>query len=339
MHKALAMYHHHQACAARLLRNQIQRLSGPPDSALFSAIISFLTSSIQKSAYGTWRAHLNGASTLLDMWGMQSLLKSDQFIFYIFMTTDIFGMTTSPSTFLTPTAVDHHHSYLIFISQLRIKTWSSLTPIPDDLLIAIISMNIRRADSMHVHGRMGCDCKSTGMTVTSILAYTQAFSPENWAAGICSTPGSPQLAGWSLLARCFQGAVCLYILLCDTSFSTEECCGGRRNKFLASTYMSVATCIHKLFDRRYCAGNFHKFLLWPMVITGVEAVAQHDRTEIEFLCQELRAATISLGTMAMREAAVFLEHLWSITWTDCQTSDRIIFDWNVVFERAPIFMM
>lgn len=334
MHKDLVMFHHHQTCAARLLYDQIEVSSGNPDGDLFSCIIAFMSSSIQQSAFGIWRSHLNGARVLLNLWGIPSLLGSHNFVLYTFIAIDIFGMTTAPSSFLTTATIKQQLSYMALIRTLQIDSWGTLTPIPDELLVALAAANVHRVG--HVHGHAGIDT-----SVTSILAFTQSFCPEKWAVGVCGTPSSNQLLGWILLARCFQGAVSLYLLLSSSSNSNSLSAsfGEPIDIIRTSTYTTLLGCIHNLFDRRGHGEGHHKFLLWPMAITGVEAVARHDRTELDFLCHELRYSTMSLGTMAMREAAAFLEHLWTSTWSDLDTSVRATLDWNVVFQRAPIFVM
>lgn len=78
-----------------------------------------------------------------------------------------------------------------------------------------------------------------------------------------------------------------------------------------------------------------------MVVAGVEATERHDEAEVVYLCNQLRAVTLELGTLAMRDAASFLEKLWSAAWNN-ENPTLTGFghvDWDTAFEDAPIFLL
>lgn len=338
LHKEVAMFHHHQACATRLLHDQVEACSKKPDSALFTLIIAFLSSSLQQSAYGACRNHLEAARTTLNVYGMRSLTSFDNFDLRVYMVVDILAMTTAPPALLSPVAIDHHLHYLDLIGKLPVDSWMTAIPIPDELLASLAVVNLRRG-GMALIPRPLCGSHDIGTSTESIVAYIQAFSPVTWAMKIRSPSSNDQSAEWELLARCFQGASCLYALLSDDNPSVTGDDYAKLDKSRVFLYVALTTCIRKLYDREHTKANHHNFLLWPMLIAGVEAVARRDQSELEFLCRKLKAATISMGAMAMHEAAAFLENLKDTTWTDRMTFENLQLDWGTIFERGPMFIM
>lgn len=348
----MVLFHHHQASAARILQHQIDRLQGnEPDQTLFSGIVMFLSSQIQQSAYGAWHAHLNGAKIMLDSWTPPgSELAIDKFLCFHLMVTDIYATATSPARQFSPTVAAQHCTYLDKMRHLNIDSSGLLTPIPNEIVLATIAINILRASRAaspmaHAHHEQGIEVSSAGL-----LASIQAFCPRSWsekaftnhATAAAYSVENPELSetleGWRLMAQCFQAAAAMYLILSDVALEGN---GFSEWDFARdSAYASLTVSIQRLFDLKQSGGKHHKFILWSIVIAGVEAAARGDRGVLEYLTFHLKVLTFDLGTMAMREAAYFLEHLWE----DCarqrlDSAGYVRINWDRVFEARPVFLL
>lgn len=86
----------------------------------------------------------------------------------------------------------------------------------------------------------------------------------------------------------------------------------------------------------------YKMITWPLVMAGVynytargiiRGGPDEDRS---FIAQSLRLLSTELGTMAMREAAEFLEALWAV---DSEHGRGGCVGWDTIFHKEPLFLM
>jgi len=332
------LFHRHQAYAAQCLHRKLLKLgSKDPDPRLVEATSMFVCSQLQASVYGPWRIHLEGAKALLQRWGgYGSLLGRCDFACYILVTTDIYGTTTSPQALLGAETVSQHRLYERLLEQLQIDTWMTVVPVPIDILLATIHINILRADaSADMDGNEDAVALRARESL-SILSSLRSFDPRAWAMRL-PAPTLRHLEGWMMLATCFQAATILYLFLGQPHGVLMD---AESQGIRLASYHTLVAMVLELHRERRQDGKHYKFITWPMVMCGIEAVVQRDGVEIKFLCDALDVTTTDLGCMAMRDAADFLAALWRRTEKARAGSEEDVeLNWNNVFERAPVFLM
>lgn len=272
MPRDVALFHHHQASAVQELRRQLDNPTSGPNPSIFISVIMLLSSQIQQSAYGLWHAHLDGARTLLNMWGLKSMVGVCDYGYFVFLTTDIFGMATAPKKYISQAPIEHHVCHIEVIGQLDISTCSSLTPVPNELLIAI---NILRAHSASLSQVLRLKACGVDLTFAGITSYIQTFDPAKWAATVCRHPLqsdtldivahnrrlSDIVPGLTLLAQCFQNAALLYLMFNKPFSESRPSCEDDIVIEKSLAYSMLITAVHNLFDRRNHGGIQHKFIL------------------------------------------------------------------------------
>jgi hypothetical protein len=172
----------------------------------------------------------------------------------------------------------------------------------------------------------------------SLLVLLQAFDPVVWAAHLPRHTLS-HTTSWTLLARCFQAATILYLYqTCASGLPIDDERNGGDVRTLH--YHSLSTAIQELFVSKLCGGIHYKYVLWPMLICGIESVARRDTLRTRFLCESLEQTTLDLGTLSMREASILLEKLESNSAHDITgTSYGMNMGWDRIFQRAPLFLL
>ncbi|KAL4910288.1 hypothetical protein BDW74DRAFT_173744 [Aspergillus multicolor] len=363
------------------------QVSTQQQHGILSSIALFLSVQIQESAYGAWRAHLHGAKVVLALLERARLPaplpvpKHDAFLDFHLMTVDVFGTTTAPLTHRREEVVTEHQTYLDLLKTGRMgfDSRNSLTPVPDEILKGIIRANILRAGgNIAYFSDQGQEKKTAiGLSpVADVVLAAQRFSPETWAKLIIHSQPNPEqmeLQAWELLARCFQSAATAYVILSTgtghrhwrQAEAEAEAETQSQSHFLNAAYASLTTSIAALFklasdsDAPSGSGSgggrtlLHKFVLWPMVIAGVESAARGDKVFQDYLTHKLNMLTVELGTMAMREAAGFLEGLWRKFAAERQgqgaytevangttlEDGRVDVDWDGIFDAGPVFLM
>lgn len=335
------LFHYHQACAAEILSHKIETLGlTGPDPELFEDICLFFFSQIQASAYGAWRAHLNAAKTLFNMWGIETLVGDPDYRFHLchLVLADVFGTTMTPASQISTKDVAQHKVYLSVIGRFNVDVCSTMVPIPEVIVRTIASTNIERAATPHPDALVTEKEQESNSSISSVLETLRNFDPNSWALHL---PGhtSNQATSWALLATCFQTAALLYHVQSRApivSVSSQNIF----HHFRTSTYDRLSKAIRKLFSLRQQNGLHYKFVLWPMVINGLESIIRQDEHQLRFLCKSLEQTTVDLGTLSMREAAVFLNELWSSsTNKETEPSSKAGIDWNASFYRDPLFLI
>ncbi|KAK8100137.1 hypothetical protein PG999_010511 [Apiospora kogelbergensis] len=361
---ALVMFSQHQADAVRIVQEQLESSSATePDHALFSGLIGLLMSHIQQGAFGMWSAHLQGAKALLDRWGPASYTALAEEELFILVTVDIYHTTTTASRQLPAQTWDHHSGYLRKIKQFSSGAIHSLAPVPVELLTAVLLINMRRILSRDSHVPQHQGAQPYHGTAPAVLQLIHSFSPTNWlemimpdrhneARGddatdtvVVQSLSQQQWQGsWLSLAQCFQSATTLYLYLTkgpadQSDLSTEAMIQQR-----AESYTTLTESIAHLFTLRLenpAASRHHKFILWPMVIAGVEAVVTHrDDCQVNYICAYLRLLAYELGTLTMRQAALFLEDLaGEYRRRGPEYVYRDHDDWDEIFRYSAIFLL
>ncbi|KAL2855349.1 fungal-specific transcription factor domain-containing protein [Aspergillus pseudoustus] len=126
-----------------------------------------------------------------------------------------------------------------------------------------------------------------------------------------------------------------------------------------SAYLSLINSIRALFERKQdttntqaqqnkshkhsenggSCGAYWKFIFWPIAIAGVHcATVQRSREDHEYICDRLYEMTALLGTLCMRDAAVFIRRLWGDA-EELSSRGRVVLNWDEIFKDAPLFLL
>lgn len=328
-----ALFHYHQACAAEILNHKIKSLGQlGPDPELFEDVSLFFFSQIQASAYGAWRAHLNAAKTLFNLWGVETLMGNPDYEFQLchLALADIFGAAMAPASHITAEDVEQHKVYLRLLGRFKVDVCNTMVPIPEPIVRSVAAINISRAPKLP---EVQCKQEEVGnpASTDAIMDSLRAFDPTVWALQRPRHTPS-QATSWALLATCFQAAAVLYLVRTSPTGTYKDAAD--------LFYGRLTKCIRELYELRQEGGTLYKYILWPMVVCGVEAVVRNDERQMKSLCGLLEQTTMDLGTLSMREAAKFLDELWlTSTKTDHASSSRVPLDWDTIFGRGPLFLM
>lgn len=325
-----------------MLNHDIRTLGhAGPSPELFEDVSLFFFSQIQASAYGVWRVHLNAAKTLFNLWGIENLVGNPAYELHLchLVRADVFGATMAPASHISNEDVAQHEVYLDILARFDVDICGTLVPIPEAVVRAIILVNIHRAEVHSLNAENPKEDPKTSSSLPAILELLQEFDPVQWATHL-PTHTSSQATSWTLLATCFQTAATLYLIrtcASDTHAAGQHLIGD----IISPTYTTLRTTTRELFTLRQHGGVHYKYILWPMVICGIHAVARKDKEQVMFLCESLERTTLDLGTLSMREASVFLSELWDRRERSTEQSrgneGGVL--WDEIFQRAPLFLL
>lgn len=332
-----ALYHYHQARAAEILSRKIQTsVQTEPNLELFEDVSLFFFSQIQASAYGAWKAHLSAAKTLFNLWGLEVLMGNVGYEFFLchLVLADIFGTSMATTSHISAADVSQHKTYLDLLGRFSVYICSTMVPIPEAIVRATAAMNITRAAGSASILQTVTIEQHHSLSISSIFESLQSFDPAEWANHHPRHTYS-QASSWTLLATCFQSATILYFIHCsETEISRID------EDLIIHHHTQLKNAVRDLYDLKQHGGVLYKYILWPMVVSGVEAVILNDEEHLRFLCELLEQTTIDLGTLSMREASVFLEELWaSKRRRIAAVPNELPLDWDTIFVRAPLFLM
>ena len=332
-----ALYHYHQACAAEILSRKIQTsVQMEPNLELFEDVSLFFFSQIQASAYGAWKAHLSAAKTLFNLWGVEVLMGNVDYEFFLchLVLADVFGTSMATTTHISAADVSQHKTYLELLGRFSVDVCSTMVPIPEAIVRATAAMNITRAAGSVSSLQTVTTEQHPPLSISSIFESLQSFDPAEWATHRPRHTYS-QAPSWTLLATCFQSATILYFIHCS-----EMDISGVDEDLVLYHHTQLKNAVCDLYDLKKHGGVLYKYILWPMVVNGVEAVMLNDEEHLRFLCELLEQTTIDLGTLSMREASIFLEELWvNNKRRTAERSNELPLDWDTIFVRAPLFLM
>lgn len=152
-----------------------------------------------------------------------------------------------------------------------------------------------------------------------ILNRIQSFWPEQWAE---SKPTSRR-DEWILLGSVRQAAVALYCIHSLQSISVLP-----RIPFLRESRYLHSQQLQSLLKRALPLPRLSLFMLWPLIVLGVEAVNGSLAMRV-FVQEKLPEMSRSTGMLAPLTAKGVLERFWDSGRTD----------WDSCFDRPYAFIM
>ncbi|OBR16289.1 C6 zinc finger domain protein [Colletotrichum higginsianum IMI 349063] len=361
-----------KALGEELHRYQPGGLTDDFGPSIFLGIIVMLSSQIQFSAYAPWQSHIDGAWSLVQAHGgLEVAARMDVKLCRLlqqFALLDIFGMTTHRLSKVTAeTIISRAVPYASIFHDSGVDSCNPWRLIPNQLAKVLIRINVLRAQNVLF-------AKASPRTdgLSAILDHLDGLSPTRWAADEMSTNTTALLApsdlsedqetkdAWVALMTAYRNAAILYAISSLTSLGGTSasgiidlqdpapCCAERQ----LTAYHALLASLHVLFDQRSrrrrdhgingssksaatSAGLLHKFVIWPMVITGIHsALVYHDQDATRFLCSEMQAVGEELGTVSMIDGARIVERLEL-----GRERGRDVSSWDDLFDGVPLFFM
>lgn len=185
---------------------------------------------------------------------------------------------------------------------------------PPTLFAEIIKINHIRMQAAEIEPTMIEDFSQEAF---KILKCVSAFSPQLWAE---SKPSSKQ--DWVLLGNVYQAAVTLYCILSLQSVtifpfepSLRTCCA------------TQGRLLQELLTQTLSSPRTRRYMLWPLILLGVEAV-NWDEIMRSFVEEQLLHLSRYVGSRAPLVAKDILGRFW----TSGETR------WDACFDRPYVFI-
>ncbi|KAF6800949.1 C6 zinc finger domain protein [Colletotrichum sojae] len=353
-----------QVAALRALNEELQKHhtrdhSRDLEPGTLLGIMLVLSSQIQYSAYAPWQAHVHGAWCLITaQGGAEALARKNQDhcrVLQQVAVVDIFGMSTHRlTTSSAETIIARHASYALIFDKATADVLNPWTLMPNDLAKILDQINVLRAQDFLA----SVTARVEGLS--DVLRTLDEVLPDSWAAEVAMnatfwlTPGklsddAESKAAWTALMEAFLHAAVLYAInsLAGMGTSNRLNCPDLISRE-TTAYETLMSAIRFLFrqraDRKHSsrsnpsdttatsAGLLHKFVIWPMVVGGIQAALIHrDEATTKYLCSGMQSIGEELGTVSMIDGARLVAKLWS--------SGHGPASWDDIFDGAPLFLM
>jgi hypothetical protein len=186
----------------------------------------------------------------------------------------------------------------------------------------INSLRAQRAVMAHNDNQSQLEEEEEAQT---ILQRIHGFSPEQWAE---SKPAAND--DWRLVGRIYQAALTIY---CTRSLHTLPIRPSPTDNLLnAQSELHAITqqlLLHELLGIALANNRIQRFLLWPLIVHGVEACHGHgDGRTREFVKEQLCEMSRQVGSYAPLAAKGVLERFWASGETG----------WDACFDRPYLFL-
>ncbi|KAK5661105.1 hypothetical protein OQA88_10995 [Cercophora sp. LCS_1] len=302
--KALVQkFYHYRGNAIRSLSQAIDTTDRRFDDAVLAGILLLLLVDVQQGTSSTWRYHLDAIHKVVEArgglprldasWGLQPLLRS-------FVMFSVIGNTTCPVPRIT--MAEWHLHKIHYITEQQSQGPTPFQLCPPVLFGEIIAINaIRTRTSVKSYG--------TIREAYEILERIHEFSPALWAK---SKPIGRE--HWELAGQVYQAAVALYCILSSQSAFILP-----HDAMLPAYRAGHAQSLHMLLTDALSNPRIKRFMLWPLVVLGVEAANMEPAVRV---CVAGRLADLShhVGSYAPVEAKLVLETFWAsgdTGWDSC----------------------
>ncbi|OHW89433.1 C6 zinc finger domain-containing protein [Colletotrichum incanum] len=364
-----------QAAAMKALGEELRNYRpdgsmGSLGSSILVGIMVLLSSQTQFSAYAPWQSHIDGAWSLLQAHGgFEVVARMDLELGRLlqhFAGLDIFGMTTQRLTETSAqTVIQRASSYASIFEGFQAKVRNPGPMVPNDLAKIMIQINVLRANYT-----LFTKEKSRTEGLSAILDFLGRSSADNWAAEMSTTAAAFLMPtklsedqetkdAWRALMAAYHNAATLYAISSLTRLGgtlrseaadpqdTTSLLGKRK----LTAYHALLASLRLLFDQRArrrhhatvqsqkpvvtSAGLLHRFVIWPMVIAGIQStLVYHDEDATRFLCSRMQAIGEELGTVSMIDGARLVKRLHL-----AKEHGREFSSWDDLFDGAPLFFI
>ncbi|KAF2107717.1 fungal-specific transcription factor domain-containing protein [Lophiotrema nucula] len=307
---AVSRLYHHRGQAIRSLKDEIA-LEGPSDRNI-AAVIMFACFELQQST--TWRHHVDALGKLINLrGGITQLYREISYLrpsLVLFVVCGVFGNSTSPAwdqiTVSEPAKV----------IDIVVEMYETIFPhilCPQPLFINIININLIRS-------RMAASTSfddSIKRDAEALLDEITTFSADEWADMQASHKDE-----WVTLGSVYHSAVMLYCL------SSLQSIGA----LLSSPELNAIRTAHGdliyiHLQTALASWRIRKFMMWPLVIAGVEAKGRSSAVQAR-IGRQLEEMTHDIGTFSPTKARSIVEKFWASDktgWDDCFEEPHVFF--------------
>lgn len=186
---------------------------------------------------------------------------------------------------------------------------------PKSLFAEVIKINHLR---VRASKQDPAELENLAQEAYQILQRIQFFSSEQWAESKPSSKGD-----WILVGNLFQAAVMIYCILSLQSLSVLPL-----TPQLRASCTSNSQLLQILLKDALSSPRTKRFLVWPLVVLGVEAV-NGSALMRNFVREQLSELSCYIGSHAPLTAKDVLERFWASGKTD----------WDACFDRPYMFPM
>ncbi|KAJ5151639.1 C6 zinc finger domain-containing protein [Penicillium capsulatum] len=274
--------------------------------SVIAGILTILLADAHQGASSHWRTHLEGLQKIITLrGGIRVLAKQPRLLplllSFVFVT--VIGDSTAPASDMVMTSA--HFKELELLLEEYGKVIFAFQMCPTPLFAEIVKINHIRVLSLKQQPTE-VDLLKEGYKA---LHRVQAFSSEEWAE---NKPASKK--DWLLLADVYQVSTELFCLLSLQSLAILP-----RSPLMRENCNTHAELLQVLLEQALVALPIKRFLLWPMVVLGVEA-AQGGALMRAFVREQLPELSRYIGTYVPLMAQDVLERFWDsgkARWDDC----------------------
>ncbi|KIX09109.1 uncharacterized protein Z518_00187 [Rhinocladiella mackenziei CBS 650.93] len=308
-------FYRYRGNVIRSLREDINVEHKRTGDIVIAGIMSLLLADVQQGALSNWRCHLEGIQRLITLrGGIRALAGSQNLepLLLCSMSVAVMGNTTCPASDLAMTS--SHLDELDFILEQYGRGISPFQMCPPPLFAEIIKINHLR---MRAAKYEPTGTEDHSQEAYEILGRIHGFSPEQWAE---SKPSSKE--DWMLLGNVYQAAVALYGISSLQSLSLLPLtCSLRTHCATHGRFLQV------LLNEALSSPRTKRFVLWPLVLLGMEAV-NGGAAMRAFVEKQLPQMSRHVGTHVPLTAKGVLERFWASGETR----------WDACFDRPYVFV-
>ncbi|KAL7935794.1 fungal-specific transcription factor domain-containing protein [Trichoderma chlorosporum] len=301
--------------AVRSLNEHLNMANKRAGDTVIAGILTLLLADIQQGTSLNWRCHLEAIYKLIMLrGGFHSVAESKSMepLLLCFWFVAVAGNTTCPASDLFMTTLQHEA--VKFLPQQYDTSVSPIQLCPIPLFIEIIKINhLRMKATRPSDAIFAQDLQKEGC---EILSRIDCFSSHQLAESKRSCQED-----WILVGQVYQAAVALYCILSLQSLSIFP-----KTQTLRARCAAYGRIIQLLLREALTSKKLKRFMIWPLVVLGVEAVHGSAATRA-FVSKQLSELSQEVGTYVPLTAKQVLENFWASGDTR----------WDACFDRPYVF--
>ncbi|KAK2732047.1 hypothetical protein CKAH01_01993 [Colletotrichum kahawae] len=294
--------------AVRSLTEHLNAQDEQTSDVVIAGILTILLADVQNGNSLNWRCHMEGVHRIISLrGGFRAMAGSRRLepLLLVLWSVAVIGNTTCSASDLTMTGLQLDAVDLV-VDQYATSS-SPFQMCPLSLYGELIKINHLRSRALRSRS------ESHAQEAHEMLERIHDFSPREWAKlKPHLTPSS--MADWALLGAVYKAAVALYCVLSLQSLSVLPTTTLLRD--ICATHGQI---LKSHLEQALQSPQMGRFLVWPMVLLGVEAV-HGDAAMRGFVSMKLPELSRDLGTHVPLTAKHVLERFWAsgeTTWDAC----------------------
>ncbi|KAH5530016.1 hypothetical protein HBI27_226290 [Parastagonospora nodorum] len=310
-------YYTHWGITIRSLSEQFSVENLRTSDVVLAGILTLLLADIQNGAQVSWHHHFDGVRRLVSLRGgfralalSQSLAPLLNCLWFI----SIIANTTCPASYLDLSTIPHVETSTFMQEHYRYAT-TPTQMFPPHLLAEVSKINYLR---LQAKSKKEITEDHLLDEAYNILESIEAFSPEESTQSKFSSKED-----WIRIAILYRSATALYCILSLQSVSVFP-----ENSALRATCVTHGQVLLHHLPEGLSSARTKRFMLWPLVLLGVEAVHSGMATR-DFVSKQLPELSRSVGTSIPLTAQSVLQSFWA------SGLNR----WDTCFDRPYPFTM